>query len=358
MKGLAVCFEGLENIAVREINEILGVKAEAKKNAVVFDIEKLDDLCLLSYKAQSVNKILLLMGSFKIEKMEDLKNVGEIDFSEFIKWKKFAVRSLVLDDLNSQEIESETGRHIQGKVDLDEPDVVVFNLIVDKVCYIGIDFSGDISKRGYKNFSNYFDLKGPIAYSLLRTAGFTGKEALLDPFCSNGTIAIEASYMEKDIPITYFEREEFPFLKFMDYDFEEKKEVKKLKIFGIDDQLRNVKAASANSKIGGVGDAVEFSKAEIDMMDTLFKKDEIDLIVSNPPRLSKRVDKKRLEGLYKEFFHQAEYVLKSGGKISLISDEKTSGLFKETATEDFKAEEEHHVKQGKEMLKMVVFKMN
>ncbi|MBD3249521.1 hypothetical protein GF336_05730 [Candidatus Woesearchaeota archaeon] len=353
MKGLAVCFEGVENIAAKEIEEIIGVKAEAKKNSVVFEIEELDDLCLLSYKAQSVNKILLLMGNFEIKEIEELKKIEEIDFSDFMEGKRFAVRTLVLDDLNSQEVASETGRYIDGKVNLDRPDVVVFNLIVEGMCYIGIDFSGDISKRGYKNFSHYSDLKGPIAYSLLRKVGFTGKESLLDPFCSNGTIVLEAGYMGGKIPITYFEREEFPFLKFMDYDFEEKKEVEKLKIFGIDDQLKNIRAASANAKIGGIDNAVEFSKAEVDMVDTLFKKKEIDLIASNPPRLSKKVDEKRLERLYKEFFHQAEYVLK--GKIGLISDERTAEFFRKIGSEYFKVEEEHDVKQGKEVLKIVVF---
>jgi len=95
---------------------------------------------------------------------------------------------LTNDDFSSQDIEKETGAFIinnikekkayDQKVDLENPDLIFYVYIFNERCYLGIDFCGfDLSKRDYKVFSSASDIKGTIAYSLLRIVGYKKKKA-------------------------------------------------------------------------------------------------------------------------------------------------------------------------------------
>ena len=81
-------------------------------------------------------------------------------------------------------------------------------------------------------------------------------------------------------------------------------------------------------------------------------KEDIDLIITNIPRLSKQVSKERITKLYKEFFYQADYILKKDGKIIICC--KDYELLKQTA-EKFKVVNEREIEHGKEVLKIIVF---
>lgn len=183
MKGLAICFEGMEDICAKEISSLIETSPEVGKGAVIFDIEYKEDLCLLSYASRSVNRFLYLLDSFSVIDYDDFKRVKDIDFKEFVHGRTFAVKSVVVHNiLSSQEISSSVGQYIDGNVDLKNPQVTVISYIYDSTCYIGIDFSGEISKRPYKHFTSRNDIKGTIANGLISIMGYTGKDVLLDPF--------------------------------------------------------------------------------------------------------------------------------------------------------------------------------
>jgi len=65
MKGLAICSKGTEDITALEIKEFINSKAEIKDGCVIFNIKKQEDLSLLCYKAQSVDRILFLFDNFQ-----------------------------------------------------------------------------------------------------------------------------------------------------------------------------------------------------------------------------------------------------------------------------------------------------
>ena len=179
MKGLAISYKGMEDITALEVKELLKVKTEIRESCIVFEVKKLEDLALLCYKGQAVNRVLLLLDEFKISKIEDLKSISKIDFSQWLKNRTFAARCEIIEnkELNSQEVEKATGDQIKAKVNLDNPDATVFVHIYRNDCYVGIDLGGDLSKREYKIFSTPIALKGTIAYSLLRI-GYYDKEKL------------------------------------------------------------------------------------------------------------------------------------------------------------------------------------
>ncbi|MBW2978408.1 methyltransferase [Candidatus Woesearchaeota archaeon] len=359
MKGLAISYKGMEDITALEIKELLKVESEKKEGCVVFDVKKLEDLALLCYKGQAVNRVLLLLDEFKISKIEDLKRISKIDFSEWLKNKTFAARCGIVGnkELSSQEVERATGDEINGKVNLDNPEVTVFVYIYKNNCYVGIDLGGDLSKREYKIFSTPIALKGTIAYSLLRIGRYDKEKTLLDPFCGSGEIIIEASSFVNNFPVNFYNKKKFPFLKLIEYDFEivdKKIKKEKTRIHAFDSQQRYVKSAEKNAKIAGIQKSINFSRVDVADLELKFKEKNVDLIVTNPPRVSSSINLGAIKKIYHEFFYQAEYILNSKGKIVVCSTKVE--LLKEQADKfGFKIKEEREIEHGKAVLKVLVF---
>lgn len=381
MNAIAITHKGTEDIAALEIKELIKVNSEVKETAVLFEPKKIIDLCTLAYKAQSIIKVIYLFDEFKIQ--TDFNNIlktieKRIKKINFDKWldknKSFKVlcRHLTNDGFSSQDIEKETGAFIinnikekkayEQKVDLENPDLIFYVYIFNERCYLGIDFCGfDLSKRDYKVFSSASDIKGTIAYSLLRIICYKKEKKLLDPFCSSGVIPIEAALYNKG-SVNYYRKDDFAFLKlkpFEKQDFENffnklNKEDNKNKswIFASDQQLYHIRSAKKNAKIAAVNKDIEFSRADLEWLDTRFDKNEIDLIATKP--MFSKYDLKKTKKTYDEFFYAAKYILSEKGKIILIS--RTTDLLKESAEKQgFKLVSERIVWQGQQKLNITIF---
>jgi len=262
MKCLAISYKGMEDITSLEIKELLGIESEVKESCVLFECEeeKLAEYC---YKAQGVNRVLVLLDEFKISKIEDLERVSKIDFSKWLKGKTFAARCSVFEnDFNKAEIERTTGDFIDYKVDLKNPDVTIFVYIYLDKCYIGIDFSGDLSKRDYKIFTCRDDLKGTIAYALVRLSGYSNDKSFLNSNAKSGTIAIEAALFGSGLSVNYFNKEKFNFLKFFKIDLSKfDEENKNIEVYA-NDSDSYLRSVSKNAKIAGIKLKFDFVKAD------------------------------------------------------------------------------------------------
>jgi len=382
MKAIAITHKGIEDIAALEVKELIKVSSKVKETVVLFEPKKIINLCTLAYKAQSIIKVICLFDEFKIQdNLDEIlktieKRIKKINFDKwFDKDKSFKVlcKHLINDDFSSQDIEKETGAFIinnikekksyEQKVDLENPDLIFYVYIFNKNCYLGIDFCGfDLSKRDYKVFSSASDIKGTIAYSLLRIAGYKKEKKLLDPFCSSGAIPIEAALYNHG-SVNYYRKDDFAFLKlkpFEKQDFENffnklnKQDTKnKPFIAASDQQLYHIRSAKKNAKIAAINKDIEFSRADIEWLDTRFDKNEIDLIVTKP--MFSKYDLKKTKKTYDEFFYAAKYILSEKGKIILIS--RTTELLKQSAEKHgFKITDERVVWQGQQKLEIIVFK--
>ncbi len=200
MNYLAISYKGMEDITSLEIKELLNVDSKIKNSCVEFSADELRDYCS---KAQGVNRVLVLLDNFKIKKLEDLKRIEKIDWSKYLEGTFAARCSVVGNDFSKSEIEKTTGNYIDAKVDLKNPDKTVFVYIYKNDCYVGIDVAGDLSKRDYKIITSRNDIKGTIAYAMVRLADFKKKGVLVDPFCSTGTIVIEAGLFASGIPVKF-----------------------------------------------------------------------------------------------------------------------------------------------------------
>jgi len=377
MKGLAICSKGIEDIAALELKELIKAKAQIEDSCVIFNIKKLEELCLLCYKAQSVEKILFLFDHFELKDLN--KTIKKIKFDKWLdKDTTFRVTCKKIDNENisSEEIAANIGALIienikknkkyKQKVELDNPDITFLIFINNDKAYFGIDFSGrDLQKREYKLFAHPASLRSTLAYSLLRIADLKLREVLLDPFCHSGEIPIEAALFMANFPVNYYSKEKFAFLKFKSFkkfDFDKffqniDKEIVKTKkplINCFDAKIMNINAAKKNAKIAGVNKSINFSRMDVEWLDTKLDKESVDKIVTHLPELTRNADIKDIEKLYEEFFYQAEFILKKNGKIVMIA--RNTDLLKKTAEKHkFKVEKEREVYSGKQGFKIVIF---
>ena len=384
MEAIAITNRGIEDITIQEIGELVKTKPKAKDDVVVFSVKSFEDLCEVCYKAQSVSRVLFLFSTFKVDQglkktQANMKKV--IDKSSLSKWLKRDNTFKVLckrvgkHNFTGQDVAALVGELVinktkkkkgyNQKTDMKNPDIIVYVFINNGKGYIGVDFGGfDLGKRDYKIFSYAPSVKAPIAYSLLRLANFKSGKALLDPFSGEGVVAIEAALFVTKKPVNYYRKDKLQFVKYKNLKInfnkffkrlDKTKKPKNTKIYCFNNQMRFLQTAKKNSKIAGVNKEIKFGRVDVEWLDARLSEGEVDVIVSSAPRVSKNMKTNLVKKLYNELFYQAKYVLKKNGRIALLSN--NTKLMKEAALKsDFKAFEERSVWQGKQELKVCIFK--
>lgn len=370
MKGLAITSKGIEETAAIEIKELIGAKCEKHDSCVIFDFNSFENLCLLCYKVQSIDRILYLIDSFEFDNINDFeKFIDKINLEEWLKkYKKFKVECLRAGTHNFKSIDIEkkfigfaNKKYKYIKFDLKEYEIIFFVYIVDSKCYLGIDFSGfELNKRAYKIYLHPNSLRGTIAYALVRESGFQKDEILLDPFSRDGIISIEAALYATQFPVNYFKKDRFAFLKLnsgIDYDKFFKNADKKIskkpkaKLYSFDHLFKYVDFSKKNAKIAGVDKFISFSRVEIEWLDIKFKKESVDSIVTSLPS-SKSAN---LEKIYNEFFYQSAYILKKDGTVVLIA--RFPELVKRHAeSHDFEIVKRKEVWSGEQQITILLLK--
>ncbi len=370
MKGLVITSRGVEDAAAIEIKELIGASYKTEEGCVVFDFKSISDLCLLCYKCQSADRILYLIGDFEFEDFFD----GMKKFISRLKLDKWAAESKKfkvecqregVHGFNSVDVKSRTAEFIlkalkNKKADIRDYEIIFFVYIMNRKCYLGIDFAGfELNKRSYKIFMHPNSLRGTIAYALIRESGFKKNGTMLDPFSRDGVIAIEAGFYAADFPYNYYKKDKFAFLKLkLGINFDKffssiDKKIKKPKagVYCYDHLFKYVDYARKNAKIAGVDKFIGFSRVELEWLDIKFKKNSVDTIITNPPTTKNA----NLDKVYKEFFYQSEYILKGNGAIAVIS-RMPDFVKKYAETHNFIVSKEKDVWSGEQLLKIIVFK--
>ena len=276
-------------------------------------------------------------------------------------------------EFSSQDIAPQVGMQVidlvndkkgyEQKVNMKHPKIIVYVFITQDKGYLGIDFSGfDMAKRDYKIFSYSQSIKANVAYAMLRLAGYNSKKILLDPFCGEGTIPIEAALFSTGRSVNLYRKDKIHFLEYQ-LGIESEKIIEKIdnaekkntsKIYCFDNNMGLISSAKKNSKIAGVNKHLTYGKVNAEWLDARLEKEEIDAIVSNSPRISKHTKESITRKLYEELFYQAEFILKQTGKIVLLSN-GTEIMKKGAKKYEFKLDEERSVWLGKQELKICVF---
>lgn len=134
-------------------------------------------------------------------------------------------------------------------LDLKEPKEIFFVDILHQRCFIGILVVDHLCKRAYRVRVSNQSIHPCIAYALLCLAGARKSDVILDPFCKDGVIPLEA------------------FLSGI------------TKIHAFDSFRYHVKYAAVNAAM--VKAKIGFRQYDVSWMTTLFKERSVDCIVTN-----------------------------------------------------------------------------
>lgn len=318
MDAIAECIEGLEGITGLEVKEILKTSSEKiLEGRVKFKVKNIKALKNFICHTRSSAKVYELIEKIEFKDMNNLEE--ELKKTKIPKIKSpFVVRCQRSGEHNfsSIDIESSAGEIILSKnknlkVDLKNPKTTIIMDIINSTCFMGIDHTKiRLTKRDYRIRLIPNPINPCIAYSMLRISGAKEKETILDPFCKSGEIPIEAAmYFLKVMPNK----------KNLEIQNKSRQRNKKLKIYCTDSAFNNLKSAEINSKIAGICKNINFSKIDIEWLDTKFKKNSVDKIITFPPYPTLNTPLKNLEKIYKELFYQAEYILRKKGSITVFT---------------------------------------
>jgi len=179
---------------------------------------------------------------------------------------------------------------IRPSVDTAKPDVRIDAFLDATRATVYLDTSGEpLFKRGLRVARTEAPLRENLAAGILKLAGWTPEQALLDPMCGGGTFLLEAAQMGRGIAPGLGRR--FAFEKLNDFD-EQKWRVLStagrarqrpeapLRIYGSDVNGTVLQAARANLDAAGLAEAVTLK--QVSVLDVK-PPAESGLLVMNPP---------------------------------------------------------------------------
>ncbi len=179
---VAVCLKGTEDIIAKDLN---GEKLIDGR--VIFDESK---------NVGGVNKIYSLIDNFKFKDYNNLiEKISKLKFKFKGSFRVDCDRAGE-HDFDSSMIERGVGEIIYKKgfkVDLKEPKNRILVDIINKDCLVGFLEKDKLCKRDYRVRISNQGLNACLAYCMLK---ILGKGDLIDPFCRDGVIAIEAAKLK------------------------------------------------------------------------------------------------------------------------------------------------------------------
>jgi putative N6-adenine-specific DNA methylase len=190
-------------------------------------------------------------------------------------------------------------------VDTAKPDIRIDSFLDAARATIYLDTSGEpLFKRGLRAARTEAPLRENLAAGILKLAGWTSEQALLDPMCGGGTFLVEAARMGRRVAPGSGRR--FAFEKLSNFDETRWRTIcdagrarqqpdAPLRIFGSDVNGAVLQAARANLDAAGLAGAVTLK--QVSVLDVK-PPAESGLIIMNPPYGVRTGDEAELAALY------------------------------------------------------------
>jgi tRNA (guanine6-N2)-methyltransferase len=217
---------GLEDVASKEVEGLIGVKVERDVGRITFQAN-VTDIYKLNLTASTINKIFIELCRSPFENINDIYKLAKnLDYTWIIDAQQtFAIRSerVGVHNFTSMDVSRVVGQAVidsfasatggRLKVNLDVPDVEIYCLVRNRDFIMGINTTGtSLHKRGYRVYNHPAALKPTIASAMLIMGGWTPAKSIIDPMCGGATIPIEAALKAKGVPPNHTRRD-FAFLK-------------------------------------------------------------------------------------------------------------------------------------------------
>lgn len=348
-KALILTLPGITDVCASEAKKLTGISGKETKEAVVMEAE-LKDIFTICYRSQTATRVILVVSEGKIDELNIPKEYLEGTISITGKSNTQAQQFL---------------ERIPAKKVYKNADTPFYLHSENEYCWLGIDLTGDISKRDYRIFTGSETLAGPTAFGALQIAGYDAKHTLLDPFCRAGSIVIEAAMQALNFPPRYYSKEKLPFVKLFNKEdinkffSEQDKNIKEQipgKIFAVSEQFPSVQATRKNAQIAGVLKALTLKRIELEWLDLKFEPNSTDLIVTQPTEHTKNIPQNKFKKLVKLFLERSKTILKKDGKTCMVLRQGMEE-YKTTAKQyGFTPEHERTIMQGKEKWTVLLLK--
>jgi putative N6-adenine-specific DNA methylase len=244
----------------------------------------------INLESRIATRVLWRLGGGDYSSEADIYRLGyHIDWSKLfspdrtIRVYVTAIRSplkslefitLKLKDAVCDRFRSDTGR--RPSVNTRDPEIRIHLFLTDTQATIYLDTSGEpLYQRGHKAAKIEAPLKENLAAGILRLAGWTPGEPLLDPMCGSGTFLLEAAQMAlDDAPGLSRDAGEFGFERLLNFDptqwrdlqratAERRREATTLEIFGSDISADAVARTQQNLAHAGLEKLVHVERADL-----------------------------------------------------------------------------------------------
>jgi len=206
--AIVTCPDETKEVLANELRALGARDIDLRYRAVACVVEDLETFYELHLKLRTASRIFRVVKEFAAhdEKMlaGPAKNGRRAE--DFAPERTFIVEGVPADRgpgvMGSNTISKTIREALQAsfaqhtgkipKVDLKEPKVMVVAFIQKGRCTLSLDTTGKtLHKRGYRTEGHPAPIKETLACAILDLAGYDGTQALLDPMCGSGTIAIE-----------------------------------------------------------------------------------------------------------------------------------------------------------------------
>ncbi|VVB74153.1 tRNA (guanine(6)-N2)-methyltransferase [Candidatus Tiddalikarchaeum anstoanum] len=303
---LAVLFEKtLKEYAAKELGTFTKVFEEIAPGYAITDADYKE----LNIKSRFLQRVGILIGFF--EKMSDFKG---LKYSDYLSSNdSFKVRC------DDKTVCVELGQYIKdatnAKVSLDNPVKIFYAERLNNKLLVFLDTTGEkkLTQRGYTS-TNVEVLTSDAAAAIVLFSGWTPDKVLIDLYCNQGYIIIEAVMNALNIwPGT---------LKTKSFNFEigtfKIKEGVKLNVLAFSTTMNDIKNAKQNCQLAGVYKFVKFGTQELNAVDYDLGENKVDYVISAPPR---DID-------WNKLFFQLEYIVRNNG-IAVLYTSADINAYKE-----------------------------
>jgi putative N6-adenine-specific DNA methylase len=171
-----------------------------------------------------------------------------------------------------------------------QPDIRIDVFLASEGVTFYLDTTGEpLFKRGYRQAMTQAPLRENLAAGVLRLAGWTPDEVLMDPMCGSGTIPLEAALMARHIAPGFARSFAFEYLR--NYDATQwaqsrdaaqaqRRPESRSRIYASDHDAAAVKTAARTFRAAGVASDIELRHSDVLSIDPPAAQG---LLVLNPP---------------------------------------------------------------------------
>jgi tRNA (guanine6-N2)-methyltransferase len=313
---------GIEEVAAREVSEVLGLPVSGVSVGKVFFRASTRDIYRANYLLRTSTRVLVVLANTSFGTLRDIRDVASsLDYREFLApGRSFAVRAERVGehDFTSVDVAREVGTAViesyssltgvRPTVDLENPDVVLRVIVRGSSLLVGVETSGrSLHRRGYRVYNHPAAINPVIAAAMVYSAGAT--RTLLDPMCGGATIPIEFVHIRRHYPIALFRRD-FAFRRLGIYEPDVDRDVLEELVAGvdmdspveaycIDISWKAIEGARANLASSYTSDAVRLIEGDSTKVST-HPRVNVDAVVSNPPYGYRSHNIRKIEGFYRE----------------------------------------------------------